>query len=338
MNLFPETGIRQLLAYAFILVLFGSLGFYVMGGENWSIFDSIYMTIITLSTVGFGEIKELNIMTRLWTIVVIMFGVGIFMFLGSQFVQEMAQATRLRRKRMEKKINRIKNHYIICGFGRMGEVIADELSAKKQPFVVIEQRNLNVEILEEKGYLHILGDATNEDILIQAGLKNAQGVAIVLGSDPDNLFVTMTVKTLNPDIFILTRCSTIGSNRKFKRAGADKVVNPYVAGGHRIAELLATPELSDSIEITTDIDKDTTLDLAIEHINLANITELQNLPLKESQLRENFQLIVVGIIDPGGEVELNPNPDYILKPNDHILIMGKKEKLEIFKAKLCSSK
>ncbi|MFH1853442.1 MAG: NAD-binding protein [Candidatus Neomarinimicrobiota bacterium] len=330
----PQSGFRRVLVYLLALVIGGSLGFYFLGGENWTLLDSLYMTIITLSTVGYGEIHELNTLTRLWTIIVIIFGVSGITFIATQFIQEMVDMKSYRRKRMENRIAKMKEHYIVCGFGRMGEVICDELHHKRRDFVVIEQRNMNIEMLNEKGYTHIAGDATNEDILVSAGVEHAKGVVITLGSDPDNLFVTMTVKTLNPKVFILTRCSTIGSDKKFRRAGANKVVNPYVTGGHKMTELLLAPDLNDIVEIKTDIEKDRSLEFGIDQITLGIAPYLDGLQLRNSRLREDYNLMVLGIIEKNGKVEINPPPDYLLDQTQKAIIIGAKEDLERFKVAL----
>ncbi len=330
----PQNKFRRFIAYLFILIIVSSCGYYILGGREWSFLDSIYMTIITLSTVGFSEIHDLNGATRIWTIFVIFFGVTGFAVIATQFAQEIADLKRYRRKRMENSIKKMSDHYIVCGFGRMGEVICDELFQKKQNFVVIEQRNMNIEILERKKYVYMAGDATNENVLMNAGLERAKGIVVVLGSDPDNLFVTMTARTLNLQAFILARCSTIGSNQKFKRAGADRVVNPYVAGGHKMAEMLLIPSLSDSVEISTDLDKDKTLELGIDQIDITSVTELIGKTLAESQLREKYNLMVLAIIEKGGKVILNPISTNRLKGGQKIMLTGHKTDLARFRKKI----
>lgn len=313
------------------IALFGSLGYFIMGGTEWSYLDSLYMTIITISTVGFSEIHQLDGATRIWTIIVIVFGVTGVAVLIKQFIQEMIDFKTYRRKRMEKRIAKMNNHYIVCGFGRMGEVICDKLQAKRQKFVVIEQREMNTNILREKGYIYIAGDATNEDTLMDAGLEQAKGIVIVLGSDPDNLFVTMTVKTINPEIFILARCSTIGSNKKFRRAGADKVINPYIAGGHKMAELLLEPELNDSVEIIADLESESFLELGVDQVELTSTPYLIGKSLHDSKLREDYNLMILAIIEADGNIQINPAPEYILEIDHKAVITGRKEDLNRFK-------
>ncbi len=231
---------------------------------------------------------------------------------------------------MDRRIAKMKNHYIVCGFGRMGEAICNELVKKKQEFVVIEQRDMNVTILQDKGFAHLAGDATSENMLLEAGLENASGIAIVLGSDPDNLFVTMTVKALNKDIFILTRCSTIGSNSKFKRGGADRVVNPYVTGGQRMAELLIEPGLDDTVHITTELEKGKSIELGIDQIQVSIAPYLIGKTLGDSNLREDFNLMVMVIIEPSGELHINPLSSFKLESGQKLMLAGAKDDLSRF--------
>jgi len=334
MLIFPLKRYHRILLYIALVIVMGSGGFYFLGGSEWSLLDSFYMTIITLSTVGYSETHDLNTITRIWTIIVVVFGVTGFAYIATQIAQEMVDFENYRRKRMKNRIARMHNHYIICGFGRMGEVICDELNSKRQKIVIIERRDMNMDILREKGYAYIVGDATNEDTLLDAGLERAKGIVIVLGSDPDNLFVTMTVKTLNPDIFILTRCSTIGSNKKFKRAGADKVVNPYVAGGHKMAELLLEPGLNDSVEIITDLEAESFLELGVDQIEVSSVQCLLDKTLHESQLRDEYNLMVLAVIEPDGKIHINPKSDFILNSQQKAVITGRKEDLARFKEQI----
>lgn len=330
-HLYPQERPYQFLLLILVIAFIGSLGFYFLGDEKWSLFDSFYMTVITLSTVGFTEVHQLNTATRLWAIFVIVFGVSGSALIISKFIQEMIEFKVYRRRRMERRIAKMDNHYIVCGFGRMGEVICEELVKKKQDFVVIEQREMNKEILAQRGFAYITGDATSEQVLIDAGLEKAHGIAVVLGSDPDNLFVTMSVKTLNPDIFILARCSTIGSNTKFKRAGANRVVNPYVTGGQKMAELLIEPVLDNTVQITAETHKGELLELGIDQIQLAIAPYLDGKTLGESRLREDFSLMVLVVIEESGQIQINPLSTFVLKTGQKVMLAGAKEDLDRFR-------
>jgi len=325
--MFDSKGIKFLL-YLFTLFVVGTIGFYVIGNEEWNIIDSLYMTLITLSTVGFSEVHPLDENGRIWAMILIIFGVTGFTIMVSQIGLDLVNIKRYRRNKMLKRIKRMKDHYIICGYGRMGAIIAEELAAKRRPFVIVDNNDEKIYDIEEKGYKYIPGDATIEETLIAARAEDAAGIVIVLDTDQDNLFVTMSARAINPDAFILSRCSKADTNSKLRRAGADKVVNPYVAGGHKMAELLLSPNIEDTVSITT---PKRDLDLVIDEIRLSEIDRYDGIMIKDSRLREEYNLVIVGLIESNGNITLNPDPHTVLKHDQTILVIGSKENMQLFK-------
>lgn len=328
MNLF-NTRSFQFLVFVLILLTIGTIGFYIIGGQEWSLIDSLYMTVITLSSVGFQEVHPLDEYGRIWAMLLIIFGVSGLGFVVSQFGSELLEFSQYRSRKMKKHIQKLRNHYIICGYGRMGAVIALELNEKKIPFVVIDNSESKIENIQEKGFDYIYGDATLEETLVDAGIQSAKGVVVTLKTDQDNLFVTMSVRTLNTDAFLVARCAIDDTAAKLKRAGADKVVNPYVAGGHKMSELLVSPFLEDSVVIRTPQQKN--VDLAIDEIDLSKINRYDGVLIKDSGLREEYNLMVVGIVEEDGAVRLNPNPDSVLRHTQTVMLIGEKENLEKLK-------
>jgi voltage-gated potassium channel len=235
---------------------------------------------------------------------------------------------------MIKNISKLKNHYIICGYGRMGAVIAKELKEKGQKFLIIENNDQKVEKIRSKGMFCINGDATSEEILKDAKIDKAIGVAVVLDTDQENLFVTMSMKTTNPDLFILSRCSKEDNQSKLLRAGANKVVNPYTAGGHRMAEILSKPQVEDSISVISP--KHSEMNLTLDEISLTGLTKYDGISIKDSKIKEEFSVSIVGIIKEDGNSIINPNSDSILEMNDTILLIGENDKMNLFKAQLPS--
>ena len=282
-----------------ITVLVGAFGFKVLGDESWSFLDAIYMVVITLSTVGFGEVHPLTEAQRIWTIVIISFGIGIVLYAFTQATQYLMNFDLLRRRRMEFKASQLKNHFIVCGFGRMGKVICFELSSQNKPFIVIDSDTDKINDIREAGLTHVQGDATMDETLIKANLKDARGLVVVLSSDSDNLFVTMSARTMNPELFITSRCSVDDNSVKMRRAGADKVVNPYVAGGHKMADLLVEPSLEDSVEL---ILPKQNVDLAIEEIKVSALKGFSGKSIRNAGLREEYGLLVAGAVVESGEV------------------------------------
>jgi len=321
-----------IIVYFILLVTTGSVGFYFLGGNKWSIIDSIYMTVITLSTVGYGEVHALNDATKIWAILLIIFGVtGIGAFIRT-ISEELIQLGSFRNKKMLKNISNLKEHYIICGYGRMGAIIADELNQKESIFLIIEKDEKKAAIIRSKGMFCIHGDATSEETLEMARVDKASGVAVVLDTDQDNLFVTMSMKTANPNLFILSRCSREDNESKLIRAGANKVVNPYTAGGHRMAEMLFKPQVEDSISLIPNEHKD--LNLTLDEISLKGLNIFHEKSIKQSQIKEKYDILIVGIVDIKGETVINPDSDTILKTSDKLLLMGEVDKMDLFKKEL----
>jgi voltage-gated potassium channel len=210
----------------------------------------------------------------------------------------------------------------------MGAVIAKELHDKGYPLVIVELDQNKVDKITELGYQSILGDATIEKTLEEAGIHQASGIVVCLNNDPDNLFVTLTARSLNHEAFLVSRCAQISNTAKLKQAGADKVVNPYTAGGHRMAELLISPELEDTVSLSL---SQGIVDLAIDEISLQSIQKLHGVQIKDSNIREKYNLIIVGLVNGDGSYEINPDPNATLNENHTLMLMGQKEKLELFK-------
>ena len=325
---------KWIILYFVALAAVGSIGFYVIGGDQWSWIDSLYMTIITLSTVGYGEVHTLTGAGKIWSILIIIFGVSGIGALIRTLNEEFIQLELFRKNNMMKTISKLKNHYVICGYGRMGAVIAKELQEKNLEFVIIENNEQKVEIIRSKGLFCVNGDATSEETLQDARVDQAVGVAVVLDTDQDNLFVTMSMKTTNPDLFILSRCAKEDNESKLIRAGANKVVNPYTAGGHRMAEILSKPQVEDSISVVSP--KHSDLNLTLDEISLKDLNQYDGVLIKDSNIREEFDVMIVGIIKETGESIINPAPDTILSNKYTILLMGESDKMDRFKAELPS--
>ena len=325
---------KWIILYFVALAAVGSIGFYVIGGDQWSWIDSLYMTILTLSTVGYAEVHTLTGAGKIWSILIIIFGVSGIGALIRTLNEEFIQLELFRKNTMMKTISKLKNHYVICGYGRMGAVIAKELQEKKLEFVIIENNEQKVEIIRSKGMFCVNGDATSEETLQDARVDKAAGVAVVLDTDQDNLFVTMSMKTTNPDLFILSRCAKEDNQSKLIRAGANKVVNPYTAGGHRMAEILSKPQVEDSISVVSP--KHSDLNLTLDEISLKDLNQYDGVLIKDSNIREEFDVMIIGIIKETGESIINPAPDTILSNKYTILLMGESDKMDRFKAELPS--
>ncbi len=317
---------KLIILFFFLIIISGSSGFYLLE-DNWSIFDSVYMTVITLSTVGFGEVQPLSQDGKIWAMIVIIFGVSGFAMVVSRLNTSIIEFKEYKAKKMLEKINKLKQHYILCGFGRMGAVIAKELHEKNIPFVIVDINEEKIKIINELGYLNLHADATSDNTLKEAGIMHSKGIAITLDTDQDNLFVTMSAKNLNSKCFLLSRCSKQETGRKLKRAGADKIVNPYIAGGHRMTELLIAPYIEDAVSMNTG---QSNLDFVLEEVKVDELPHLYDKKIKQTNLREKYSLIIIGIIDENGNKLINPSPEYSLSKGHKIILIGDKRKISSF--------
>lgn len=321
-----------IIIYFISLIIIGSLGYYYIGGSDWTLLDSLYMTIITLASVGYGEVHELDNLGKIWSILLIIFGVtgvgALFRTINEEFIQSQL----FWKKKMKKTISKLKDHYVICGYGRMGAVIAKELSDKGKKFVIIDNSEEKIEIIRENGMLCLQADATSEETLKSAGIDKASGVAVVLDTDQDNLFVTMSIKTVYPDTFLLSRCSRKENQTKLIRAGANKVINPYISGGHRMAEILIKPQVEDSITVVSP--KDSKVNLTIDEISLTGVQKYNGITIKESEIRNKFDVSIVGIMKSNGDSIINPSSDELLNTDQTIILIGEVEKMDRFKEHL----
>ena len=306
-------------------LLFGTLGLHLV--EKMPLFDAFYMTIITISTVGFSELYPLSPYGRVITIITISTGITIGAYtLGSllrMFIEgEFGKV--FGRRKLEKNISALKGHYIICGFGRIGRIICDELGSENILFVVIEESPSKNEELEKKGYLYLNMDATSEEALIKAGIMKAKGIVTAVRSDANNVFITLTAKGLQPDIFVLSRASDVKNEAKLIKAGASRVVSPYILGGRRMAEVLKRPTVVDFIDIAM---ANRHLGLMMEEARVGPNSTLIGKNLIDSHLRKDYGVIIVAIKKSSGQMIFNPLPAETLEAEDVIVVLGKKEDL-----------
>lgn len=305
---------------------FGVIGYMII--EEMSLFDAFYMTVITISTVGFMEVKNLSTPGRVVTLFVIFSGLTVGAYaLGNlfRFFIEGEMQRALGRRRLEKEINQIKDHYVICGFGRIGSMICNELDKHGKKFVVIENDPEGLEYLKNSNYLYVAMDATDEEALVQAGIERASALVTAVKSDADNVFITLTAKGLKPDLYILARSSDSRNDAKLKRAGATNVVSPYQIGGLRMAQVLLRPTVVDFIDSAM---MESKFGLRMEEARISEGSVLVGKNLMESNIRKDYGVIIVLIKKESGEMIFGPAPQVILDSGDVVVMMGNIEMLE----------
>jgi len=313
---------RILIIFASVIGI-GTIGYSLI--EGWNLLEALYMTVITLSTVGFREVGPLSPAGQVWTIVVIIVGVSTIAYTGvSQAAEFILEFRFWKNRKMIRRINAMKNHYIICGFGRMGRVIAGEFRERNREVVIIENEPEIVNDLSQQGYPYIDGSAIDDSNLEEAGIDRASGLVAVLSTDADNLFVALSARKLNPDLFILTRCTEERTQEKMLAAGANKVVNPYEIGGHKMALMMLSPHVDDFIEI---VSRHSKINLAIEQIQIAEGSSIAGKQLIETPIRSRYDTIVTAILDKSNEMQFNPASNTIINADDILICIGDRDNL-----------
>jgi voltage-gated potassium channel len=317
--------IAQWAASLLALLVAGSLGFVWL--EGWGFFDALYMTVTTLTTVGYGEIHPLDRIGRIYNMVLILTGMGVMLYivgsLARVVIEGELQAV-LGRRKLIKHIKRLKNHYILCGYGRIGEIIARHLKDRGLSLVVVEHKQAMAPRLEELGYYFIVGDATREEVLLEAGIERAKGLISVVSTDADNVYVVLTARSLNPNLFIVARGEDIGSEKKLLRAGADKVESPYRMGGQKMAQTIMRPTVVTFMELAMKEGVDWTM----EEIVVGPASPLQGVLLADSGIRQNLNLILVAIKRAGGEMFFNPSHETPILAGDTLIALGLRKNLD----------
>lgn len=312
----------------------GTIGY--MYFEGWSFLDSFYMTVITTSTVGFKEVKDLTVEGRVFTIFLIFFSVGTLAYAISNLTHYVASGEYriyLKKYKLIKQLNRMENHVVICGFGRVGKQVAEDLIAQKIPVVVIESSTEVIEKNNSGEIIFIEGDAS-EDIVIQSTKINSSRAFIAcLPKDADNLYAILAVKELNKDILVISRASNHHAVSKLKRAGATNVIMPDVIGGSHIASLVSSPDVMEFME---NIKAEGATGINIKSIAYDKFpAEYQNKSIKELEIKKNTGVTVIGYKSPEMEYIINPSSEIILVPNSTLFVLGNAEQIiqfdEIFK-------
>lgn len=322
--------LRRQLILSLLLILFvmafGTAGYVIL--EGWGFFDSVYMTVITITTIGFKEVHELSPGGKAFTVVLIFTSVGAVFYTLNNATKMLLEGE-LRdvfgRKRLQKRIDRLSGHYIVCGHGRMGRIICRELLGKDADFVAIERESAPGE--EPDGEYPVLqGDATRDEVLRAAGIERARGLITVLPTDAENLYVVLSARGLNPGLKIVARAVEEASEAKLLRAGADKALSPYHIGGLRIAHTVLKPTVVDFIEFTTQSGKN--IDLRMEEIQVSEGSGIAGRTIEECGIGRELGVIVVAVRKPDGFMKVNPTYKTVISASDTLVVIGEASKLD----------
>jgi voltage-gated potassium channel len=318
------------IAVVLSIALVGTLGYVVFFG--WSVGDALYMTVITLTTEGYREVRELDTAGRAWTMLVAVAGVGIIFgtvgFVAETFVAE-ALSGRRQRRRMERTVDALRDHIIVCGFGRVGSTVARELEHAGVPVVVIDTVQHSIEEAKSEGHLVVEGDATRDDVLVKAGIQRAKALITAVDSDATNVYVSLSARSLNPKLFIVARANEEGSEGKLRQAGAHRVVSPYTRAGRQIAELATRPRVADFIDFALSHGQ---LSFSIEEVEVAQDGPLAGKTVADLAARG---IHVMAIVQFGpGQFDTHAPMDRVLNAGEQLIVSGTADVLTQLRAEV----
>lgn len=319
---------RRMLTVPLTIMLVGSVGYPLIEGEKWTWFDGLYMTVITLTTLGYGEIPEpLSRPGRVFTMFLALGGIFTLFYIATEVIRSVVTGEvreLLGRERMEDALKHLAGHLIVCGFGRMGKIVCDELERQKRKFVVIDKFPPPVDWPYYHG-LRLQGDATEDEGLRKAGIDRAKALITVVGSDADNLYITLSARLLNPSLLIVARAEEEEAEAKLRKVGANKVISPYLAGGHRAVQAVLRPSVLHFMEMAT---RPEFLDLQLEEVKVEAGSRLAGVLLRDSRLSREYGVIVVGIVRPTGDVLYSPQGDVTIEAGATLVAIGQRKQLD----------
>jgi voltage-gated potassium channel len=324
--------IRIVLATVFLGMVFllGSVGYHLI--EEISLFDGFYMTFITITTIGFKEVINLSLEGRILTVIVFVLGIGVISYIASQTTQLIFESELFFERVMKKRIQKMKDHYIICGYGRIGHRIAQDLRKADLPVVIVENRESSIDRIKRDQLDYVEGNAQDEESLINAGIKDAKALICSLSSDQDNVFTTLVAREIRPDIFILVRTNENKNRKKVLKAGADKVISPYEIGADRMANVILRPNVDKFLEKMTSGDHQ---DHTFEEVRISDKSDVVGKSLVDINVRNKYSVLIIAIISGSGSIDFNPGGKTILREGDSLIVLGDLEKIDVFRKTVC---
>ncbi len=322
-------GIASLVMIAIFIT--GTIGYHFI--ENMQFFDGLYMTFITISTIGFTEIKSLSIEGRLFTMGIFIFGIGVISYIASQTTQLLFESELFLQRAMRKKLDKMEEHYIICGYGRIGHRIASVLEDAGLPLVIVENNESSIERINNDSHIYIQGDAQDEDILRKAGIDRAKALICTLSSDKDNVFTTLLAREINSGLFILVRANENKNKLRIARAGADKVISPYDIGADRMANVILRPNVEQFIETMT---RDDSQNHTFDEVLISEGSKLADKTLAEINIRSKYEVLIIAIIPDGERIKFNPKSTDTIHTGDSLILLGDINKIQAFRSEMCN--
>ena len=304
----------------------GVLGY--MFFEGWSFMEALYMTVITLTTVGYREVRDLDTTGQLWTMALLITGVGTLFYAAVSAVElavEGAVQGYFERRRMRARIDKLNGHYVLCGFGRVGHQVAREFTRDGVPFVTVDNDPQKIEECLAEGYLAMLGEASDDANLEEAGVQRARGLVAAVNSDAANVFVVLSARKINPGLHIVARASSDESAAKLKIAGADRTLSPYAVGGRRLASLATHPHIVDFLDIVTHGEEG--IEFRLEEFRVPKDSAVADYTIGELRIGERTGAIVLAIRTRDGKFDTTPSANDRLQAGDTLIVLGSREQI-----------
>jgi voltage-gated potassium channel len=320
------TGPRLAIALLLSVIAGGTVGYVLI--ERWPLWDAFYMTVTTVATVGYREVHPLSFPGQIFTIFLIFGGVGTAFYTATLIVTMIVEGGlhhRFAQRRFARMLEDITHHFILCGYGRIGSIIADELHRQHVPFVVIERNPERMRGATERGWLVVNADASQEEALTRVGIHRARGLIAAVGTDAENVFTVLTARVMRPDLFIIARVESDDAEHKLRRAGADRVISPYHIGANHMVQTALRPAVVDFVQLATSSEH---LDLSMEQVRVEERSVVAGKTIVDAGIRQKYGVIVVAIKRSAGPMEFNPPPDAVIRPGDELVVLGRPQSVK----------
>ena len=321
----PEEKLRFVFSFMVFILLVGVVGYMTI--EDAGFLDALYMTVITLTTVGFREAITLDEPGKIFTIILLLMGVGTIFYavglIGQMFLEGQIGSL-LDKRKMERTMHKLRDHYVVAGYGRVGQTVCEEFRKRKKQVVVIENNDELAEHLKQSEKHYIIDDATQDETLERAGINHATALVSTLANEAHNVYLALSARQVNPNLYIIARADSKDAEKKLYRAGANRVICPHELGGMRMALATIRPTLIDFMQI---VQTGSGLELSIEEVNVRPGSKIAGVALKDSGIRSDLDLMVVGIKKEGSDMVINPPTDTIIDGGDTLIVIGMNQNL-----------
>jgi len=311
-----------------LVLLVGTVGFRLSLDEPW--LEAFYRAVVSASLTGIDSVPDTD-GARILTIFMVVAGISIYGYVAAAIVEAIAGGIvtgALAERRRERTIRSLQDHYIICGYGRIGSVVARQFQRQHVPFVVVERDPERMQLAMDDGKLAVEADASREEVLKRVGIDRARGLVAAVGTDAENVYAVLSARVMRPDLFIVSRAETEDAKQKLKRAGADRVISPYQIGAQQMALTALRPPVVDFVQLATSTTSSEQLDLAIEQVKIGSGASYAGKSIVDANLRQRFGVVIVGIQRRDGKMDFNPAPDALMQGGDQLIVMGRSDGLK----------